>query len=58
MFSSGKGIFVTISVAAATVIYAVHYQQTYDKAEMHKGVLRDRERRAKKKTAIKSNGNN
>ena len=52
MFSSGKGTFLTICTAAGTVIYAVHYQQTYDKAVMHKGVLRDRERRARKKAAM------
>ena len=52
MFSSGKGVFVTICTAAGAVIYVVHYQQTYDKAEMHKGVLKDRARRAKKRAEL------
>ena len=43
-----RGVLVAISGAACGVIYAVHYQQEYDKAEMHKGVLRDLERRKSK----------
>ncbi len=37
-----------MSVATGAVIYGVHYQQEYDKAEMHKGVLKDLERRKAK----------
>lgn len=43
-----RSVLVAISGAACGVIYAVHYQQEYDKAEMHKGVLRDLERRKSK----------
>jgi hypothetical protein len=56
MFSSGRGLLVSVSVSACVVIYAVHYQQTRDRTEMHKGVLRDMERRlaAKRKAGAKS----
>ena len=40
-----------MSIGAAGVVYIVHYQQVRDKKEMHKGVIRDRERVAAKKLA-------
>jgi len=46
---SGKGILAMITIGAAGVVYVVHYQQVRDKREMHKGVIRDRERVAAKK---------
>ena len=49
-----RGVLISMSVTACAVIYAVHYQQEYDKAEMHKGVLRDLERRKDKKSKSKS----
>ena len=51
---SGKGILMIMTVGAAGVVYVVHYQQVRDKREMHKGVIRDRERVAAKKLAIQS----
>ena len=48
MSGSGKGILIFMSVGAAAVIYAVHYQQTWEKTEMRKGVLRDIERQKQK----------
>jgi hypothetical protein len=48
MSGSGKGILAFMSVGAAVVIYAVHYQQTWEKTEMRKGVLRDIERQRQK----------
>jgi len=48
---SGKGVLVIMSIGAAGVVYIVHYQQVRDKKEMHKGVIRDRERVAAKKKA-------
>jgi protein PET117 len=49
----GKGVFGFMTVAAAGVIYVVHWQQENDKAEMHKGVLRDKERRRAKEAQKK-----
>jgi hypothetical protein len=49
MSKSGKHVLGAVTLCAAGVIYAVHYQQTWEKAEMHKGVLRDKERIAKNK---------
>ena len=43
--------FVTIS--AAVVIAGVHIQQTRDRNEMHKGVLRDKERLLVKRNNLK-----
>ena len=45
----GKTVFVVTSALALTVIFGVHYQQTYDKNVMHQGVIRDKERRRLKK---------
>ena len=47
MSRSGKHILVAVTLSAAGVIYAVHYQQKWEKAEMHKGVIRDKERMAR-----------
>ena len=52
---SGKGVLIAMTVGAAGVVYIVHYQQIRDKNEMHKGVIRDRERVAAKKLAMQSN---
>ena len=54
MPGSGRGFFVSICAAAGAVIYGVHYQQEYDKVEMHKGVLKDVERRRAKALESKS----
>jgi hypothetical protein len=42
-----------VTAAAAVVVYAVHYQQVYEKTEMRKGVLRDIERLEAKKAKEK-----
>jgi hypothetical protein len=44
MAFSGKGVLIAVSLTASVVVYAVHYQQKWERAEMHKGVLRDKER--------------
>jgi hypothetical protein len=46
----GKVVLAAVTVAAAVVVYAVHYQQVFEKTEMKKGVLRDIERLEAKKT--------
>jgi hypothetical protein len=51
---SGKGLLIAMTIGAAGVVYIVHYQQIRDKNEMHKGVIRDRERVAAKKLAKQS----
>jgi len=44
--------FLIGSVACvAAVVFAVHYQQTWERNEMHKGVLRDIERVKNNKAA-------
>jgi len=53
MSHSGKRVLFGVTVAAAGVIYAVHYQQTFDRTEMHKGVLRDKARQAAKKKELR-----
>ena len=55
--SSATGVLATVSAAAAIVVYAVHYQQTRDRNEMHKGVIRDKERR-KAKIALAKEASN
>lgn len=49
----GKAVLLTVTAAAAVVVYAVHYQQVYEKTEMRKGVLRDIERLEAKKAKEK-----
>jgi protein PET117 len=41
-------VFGTALIGAIGVIVSVHYQQKYDKARMHEGVLRDKERQRQK----------
>ena len=45
----GKSVLFAVGLSVAGVVFAVHYQQTWEKAEMHKGVIRDRQRVAAKK---------
>ena len=40
----GKQFLALVSVSAVMVIAAVHYQQKFERDEMRKGVLRDKER--------------
>jgi len=50
MPNAGPKRFLAGTIAVSlVVIYAVHYQQNRDRREMHKGVLKDRERVAAKK---------
>lgn len=42
-------------VSSLVVIYAVHYQQSRDRREMHKGVIKDRERVEAKKALKREN---
>eukprot|EP00601_Ochromonadales_sp_CCMP2298_P008451 CAMPEP_0173195404 /NCGR_PEP_ID=MMETSP1141-20130122/15034_1 /TAXON_ID=483371 /ORGANISM="non described non described, Strain CCMP2298" /LENGTH=73 /DNA_ID=CAMNT_0014119925 /DNA_START=137 /DNA_END=358 /DNA_ORIENTATION=- len=46
-----KVLLGVVTVGAAGVIAVVHYQQVRDRTEMHKGVLRDKERLAARKRA-------
>ena len=48
MSQSGRRVLFGVTLAAAGVIYAVHYQQTFERTDMHKGVLRDKARQASK----------
>ena len=45
----GKGVLVSVTLAAAGVIYAVHYDQVRQQTEMKKGIERDRLRVENKK---------
>ena len=50
MPNSGPRGFLAMMIASSlVVVYAVHEQQTRDRKEMHKGVIRDRERVEAKK---------
>jgi len=42
--SGGKVALFAVSAAAMGIVYLVHYQQERDKREMHKGVIKDKER--------------
>lgn len=50
---SGKGVLIFVSASAAVVIFAVHYQQTWEQTQMKKGVLRDIERQ-KQREALRA----
>jgi len=45
----GKIIFGGVVSVVAGIVYIVHYQQSRDRREMHKGVERDKERLKLKK---------
>lgn len=41
----GKVVLGTVTLAAMATVAFVHYQQDRDRKELHKGVIRDKERR-------------
>jgi hypothetical protein len=41
---SGKLVLGIVTVAVGVVVYAVHQQQIDERREMHKGVIKDKER--------------
>jgi len=45
-----------VTVACGVVVVAVHKQQTFERSEMHKGVLRDIERQEAKQLAKQGSG--
>ena len=49
---SGKRLMKSVAVAAVIVIVAVHYDQKYERDEMHKGAIRDKERQKAKKLQL------
>jgi hypothetical protein len=46
---SGKTVLGAVAVGVGIVVYAVHIQQIREREEMHKGVIKDRERALAKK---------
>ena len=52
MFSSGKGTLATVTLAAAAVIFVVHYEQVRQQNEMKKGIARDKLRVENKKKQL------
>ncbi len=51
-----RKFFAAATVCVVGVVYAVHYQQTKEKKDMHKGVLRDLERQNARAAEISGNG--
>jgi hypothetical protein len=45
-----KAVLGAVTVMCIGVVAIVHWQQQYDRSEMHKGVLRDKERIERRKT--------
>lgn len=45
----GKSTLFATAVVVSGIVFVVHYQQIYDKTEMHKGVLKDMARLEAKK---------
>ena len=42
--NQGKGVLIAVTLAAAGIICAVHYDQVRQQTEMKKGIERDRQR--------------
>ena len=55
MFDRSKVVLGGVMFATLSTIVIVHYQQVYDKAEMRKGVERDKQRREAKKNERMNN---